>query len=113
MGIAGGFIREAMETHGVDFPERWNIVEVSVSVIRAQWDRGSLGDPGVVQPPIWIGSNSKEVPKRVAGYADGWMTRKNLYPANAIEDMRKACAEIGRPFSSATMVLMNASLEVG
>ena len=37
LGIAGGFIREAMENHGSDFSARWDIVKSRLSQMRADW----------------------------------------------------------------------------
>ena len=110
MGVAGGFIREAMENHGAVFSNRWNMVENTVSFIRryCEDDTNSV----VKMPPIWIGSNSKKVPERVAGYGDGWMTRRSLYPGDAIKDMKLACDEIGRDFADISMVLMDAPFDV-
>ena len=37
LGIAGGFIREAMENHGSDFNARWDIVKSRLSQMKADW----------------------------------------------------------------------------
>ena len=36
-GIAGGWIREAMENHGADFKKRWSIVKENALLIRSLW----------------------------------------------------------------------------
>ena len=86
-GVAGGFIREAMENHGSNFQNRWGIVENSVTELKRDWVIRSGDEKDIIFPPVWIGSNSRKVPDRVARYADGWMTRKTLYPGNAIIDL--------------------------
>ena len=111
-GVAGGFIREAMENHGSNFQNRWGIVEDSVTELKRDWVIRSRDEKDIIFPPVWIGSNSKKVPDRVARYADGWMTRKALYPGNAIIDLKNACDEIGRDFSTITMTSMDASLDL-
>ena len=111
-GVAGGFIREAMENHGSIFQDRWKIVENSLLKLRQDWNIGSNSKKKLSFPPVWIGSNSKKVPARVARYADGWLARKTLYPGNAIIDMKNACEEIGRDYSKITMTSMDASLEL-
>ena len=111
-GVAGGFIREAMENHGSIFQDRWEIVENSVSKLRRDWNIRSSSEKKTSFPPVWIGSNSKEVPARVARYADGWLARKTLYSGNAIIDLKNACEEIGRDYSKITMTSMDASLEL-
>ena len=108
LGIAGGFIREAMENHGSDFNSRWSIVRDAVTTMKADWNRARF-DAGTFQrPPIFIGSNSSHVPSRVAEYADGWMLRKEMYKGDALNDLRRACERFGRPFSSVTVILMGA-----
>ena len=116
LGVAGGFIREAMENHGSPFPARWRVVRERVAAMRALWAAeaampATRGQPGPPGPPIWIGSNSRQVPARVAAYADGWMTREALYPGDAIADLRVACAEQGRDFDEITVALMAAPLD--
>ena len=111
-GVAGGFIREAMENHGSIFQDRWEIVENSVLKLRRDWDIGSNSKRNISFPPVWIGSNSRRVPARVARYADGWLARKTLYPGNAVLDLKNACEEIGRDYSKITMTSMDPPLEL-
>jgi len=101
-----------MENHGSDFRRRWEIVEDEVGQLRAHWDLNLNSTRGLLFPPVWIGSNSKEVPKRVARYADGWMTRKSIYPGDAIEDAKSACNDVGRDFREISMISMDASLDI-
>ncbi len=116
LGVAGGFIREAMENHGSPFPARWRVVRERVAAMRELWAAEATTAPsprpsGRPGPPIWIGSNSRQVPARVAAYADGWMTREALYPGDAIADLRTACAEHGRDVDDITVALMAAPLD--
>ncbi len=116
LGVAGGFIREAMENHGSPFPARWRVVRERVAAMRELWAEEAATapaqrPPGRPGPPIWIGSNSRQVPGRVAAYADGWMTREALYPGDAIADLRVACAKQERDIGEITVALMAAPLE--
>ncbi|MEQ8662245.1 MAG: LLM class flavin-dependent oxidoreductase, partial [Gammaproteobacteria bacterium] len=111
LGVAGGFIREAMENHGSPFATRWRVVRERVAAMRTEWAAPSAGAAGRAGPPVWIGSNSARVPARVAAWADGWMTRRELYPGDALADLRAACARAGRPFESLTVALMGAPLD--
>lgn len=106
LGIAGGFIREAMENHGSDFSARWDIVKSRLSQMRADWLHANSALSNFRVPPIFIGSNSSRVPLRVAEYADGWMLRKQMYKGDALADLKAACLRIGRPFSSVNVILM-------
>ena len=111
LGIAGGFIREAMENHGSDFNARWDIVKSRVSQMRADWLQANSAQHKFRMPPIFIGSNSSKVPLRVAEYADGWMLRKQMYKGDALADLKVACRLLRRPYSSVKVILMGASPE--
>ncbi len=120
-GIAGGWIKEAMEHHGSPFKERWRIVRDRAIAIRTLWredpaeyhgeyvDFGpSWVHPKPLQPggpPIYIGSNSGKVPARVADYADGWMPIYERYDGDPMADLRQACDKAGRDFSEMTTLL--------
>ncbi|MBX9606120.1 MAG: TIGR03619 family F420-dependent LLM class oxidoreductase [Gammaproteobacteria bacterium] len=123
-GIAGGWIKEAIEHHGASFKARWDIVRERALAIRALWrdspaeyhgewvDFGpSWSYPKPFQPggpPIYIGSNSDAVPARVADYADGWMPIYDRYEGDPLADLRRACDAAGRDFQAMTVLLFGA-----
>ncbi len=111
LGIAGGFIREAMENHGSEFNARWDIVKSRVLQMKGDWREANSCLSRFQMPPIFIGSNSSKVPLRVAEYADGWMLRKQIYKGDALSDLRVACQRRGRPYSSVKVILMGAPQE--
>lgn len=129
LGIAGGALDEAMRNHGSAFQARWRIVRDRTLAMRAIWStdvaeyHGDYVDfdpmrcyPKPVQrggPPVWIGSNSKWVPGRVADYADGWMVHHGRYQGNAARDLRAACARRERDFAAITLALMDAPRDRG
>jgi probable F420-dependent oxidoreductase len=124
LGVAGGFVAEAMENHGSPFKDRWRIVREKTLAMRSIWAddepefHGDFVDFGPfvaktkpVQkggPPIWIGSNSSAVPQRVADYADGWIVFDGRYQGDALADLERACAERERDFGEVTVSLMDA-----
>lgn len=124
LGVAGGFIRESMEEFGSPFGQRWRIVRERVEAMKKIWSEGApvydgaftvldgtrpgIRSPREAGPPVWIGSNSKSVPKRVARYADGWITVRGSYPGDPITDLEKACLEAGRDSSELTVALVDA-----
>ena len=110
LGVAGGFIREAMENHGSPFEQRWQLVRERVALMRAEWSACGAETAGQDGPPVWIGSNSRRVPDRVAAWADGWMARPGLYPGDVMADLRAACRRVGRPVESLTVAWMGAPL---
>ena len=131
-GIAGGWIREAMENHGADFKKRWSIVKENALLIRSLWREETIkfkGEfsqlKGTVQqfpkpytrggPPIYIGSNHKKVASRVADYADGWMPIYDRYEGenDPISDLKQSCREVGRDYREMTVLLFGAPYDHG
>ena len=126
-GIAGGFIREAIENHGCSFKHRWEVVRERALAIRAGWTddpaefHGEYVDfdpvwlhPKPLQPggpPMYIGSNSARIPARVADYANGWMPIYDRYEGDPLHDLRLACEEKGRDFSEMTVYLFGTPRE--
>jgi probable F420-dependent oxidoreductase len=129
LGVAGGALDEAMRNHGAPFKQRWQIVRDRTLAMKAIWRdevaeyHGEFVDfepmwsfPKPVQaggPPIWIGSNSKWVPGRVADYADGWIVYNGRYVGDAVHDLRVACDKRGRNFDDVTLALMDAPWDAG
>jgi len=127
-GIAGGWIKEAIEHHGSAFKDRWRVVRERALAIRTLWrddpaefhgefvDFGpSWSYPKPFQsggPPIYIGSNSDEVPARVAEYADGWMPIYGRYAGDPLADLAQACDDAGRDPGELTVLLFNAPHDV-
>lgn len=124
LGVAGGAVAEAMENHGSPFKDRWRIVREKTLAMRSVWEQDEPEFHGdfvdfdrfiakikPVQkggPPIWIGSNSAAVPRRVADYADGWIVFDGRYQGDAFADLRAACDERERNFDELTVSLMDA-----
>ena len=127
-GVAGGWIKEAMENHGTPFKERWRVVRDHTLAIKALWKnepaeyRGEYIDfapadsyPKPYQkggPPILIGSNSSKVPSRVADYADGWMPIHERYEGDPLRDLKNACDEAGRDYATMTTYLFGAPMDL-
>ncbi len=122
-GIAGGWIKEAMEDHGASFKDRWRIVRDRALAIRTLWRddpaeyHGEYVDFGPLWcrpkpkqaggPPIYIGSNSGKVPARVADYADGWMPIYGRYEGDPLDDLRAACDAADRNYDDMTTLLFD------
>lgn len=124
LGVAGGALDVAMRNHGTAFKSRWKVVRERVLAMRTIWQQEEAAYSGefvefgpmwcypkplqVVGPPIWIGSNSKWVPGRVADYADGWIVYRGRYEGDAIADLRVACEQRERAFEDLSVALMDA-----
>ncbi len=127
LGVAGGALETAMRNHGSEFKQRWKITRERTLAVRQIWaeelaefagDFVNFGPmasyPKPLQaggPPVWIGSNSKSVPGRVADYADGWIVYRGIYKGDAPTDLRAACDNVGRNFDELTLTLMDAPRE--
>lgn len=127
LGVAGGFVAEAMENHGSPFKDRWRIVREKTLAIRTLWHdekpefHGDFVDFAPLDsniapyrpagPPIWIGSNHATVPDKVADYADGWFVFDGRYAGEPFADLRRACDERLRDVDEITISLMNAPTE--
>lgn len=128
LGVAGGFVAEAMENHGSTFKKRWPIVREATLAMRAIWAAETAEfhgeyfdfDPIVTNaspvqqggPPIWIGSNSAAVPGRVADYADGWLVFEGRYQGDPFADLRTACDTHSRDVNEITVALMDAPQDI-
>ncbi len=127
-GIAGGWIKEAIENHGCPFKERWDVVRERAIAIRTIWNNdpaeyhGKYVDfekmtsfPKPYQkkgPPIYIGSNSSKVPARVVDYADGWMPIYEKYEGDPLSDLNEACQKEGRDPKDFTTLLFGAPRDI-
>jgi probable F420-dependent oxidoreductase len=127
LGVAGGFVAEAMENHGSPFKHRWQIVREKTLAIRTLWHdekpeyHGDFVDFAPLDsnmapyqpdgPPIWIGSNHATVPDKVADYADGWFVFDGRYAGEPFVDLRRACDKRLRDVDEITISLMNAPPE--
>ncbi len=129
LGVAGGSLDEAMRNHGTPFKQRWKVVRERTLAMKRIWTEDVAeyhGDyvefaalwsyPKPLQvggPPIWIGSNSRWVPGRVADYADGWIVYNGRYEGDPVADLREACARKGRIYEDLTLALMDAPWDAG
>lgn len=118
-GIGAGWNAEEMENHGVDYKERWKILEEHVRAMKILWteDEGSFHGEYVnfdrvwsfpkplskPYPPVILGTfGSKWGRQRVAEMADGWIPI-GLYHENMkadIEDLNKRLVQAGREQNS-------------
>ena len=120
-GIGAGWNREETELMGGDFDHRWTQVRESVDVMKELWTKdeaefhGKYYDfppvkcnPQPLQsphPPIILGGASRNVLRRIATWADGWLPLR-ISPEE-LETSRKIldalAGEIGRDPSEITI----------
>lgn len=115
-GVAAGWLQEAMETMGADFPRRLGQTREYLAVMKALWggstDVASFegryirfkdvrfnprpATPG--GPRVLLGTWGPQAPARVAEWADGWLPML-VGPAElkaAMVDLRRECEQRGR-----------------
>lgn len=127
LGIGAGWNAEEMENHGTPYKQRWPILRERVLAMKRIWRQDEpqfhgnyvtfdsmWSYPKPLQPngpPIWLGSNSKWIPDRVAEYCDGWMPIAGRAGDGNVQLIKEACARVGRRAEDITMALFYASLE--
>lgn len=127
LGVGAGWNREEMENHGTVFKHRWQLLRERVLAMKTIWSQEApefhgefvnfdpiWSYPKPVQPggpPVWLGSNSKFIPERVAEYGDGWMPIDGRQSGAAIATVKAACEQRGRAFESVTLALFGAPLD--
>ena len=121
LGIGAGWNVEEMENHGTPYKQRWPILRERVLAMKRIWRQDEpqfhgnyvtfnpmWSYPKPVQPngpPIWLGSNSKWIPDRVAEYCDGWMPIVGRSGEANVRLLKEACARVGRRPEDITMAL--------
>jgi len=124
LGVGAGWNAEEMENHGTPYKARWPILRERILAMKTLWreempefhgnyvsfDRlWSYPKPHRPHgPPIWLGSNSRFIPDRVAEYGDGWMPIVGRAGGGNLELLRKACQNSGRPVEDITLALFYA-----
>lgn len=127
LGIGAGWNAEEMENHGTPYKQRWPILRERVLALKRIWRQDEprfhgnyvtfdsmWSYPKPLQPngpPIWLGSNSKWIPDRVAEYADGWMPIVGRAGDGKAQLIKEACTRIGRRAEDVTLALFYAPLD--
>ena len=120
-GIGFGWNADEIEHHGVTMPDRREVTREHVLAMRALWNddvaefHGDRVDfapswswPKPVRPdgpPVLIGGAAgPKMFAHVAEYADGWIPIGGAGVRAALEDLRRACDDVGRDASTLRIV---------
>jgi probable F420-dependent oxidoreductase len=128
LGIGAGWLREAAEPLGSDFPHRWTQAAEHVAAMRELWSNeaasfrgkyvkfdGIVCNPKPAQrpgPPILIGSMDKNALKWVARWGDGYnpvcfVTDKAVsFMRKKLAELKQECDQVGRDFGKLDITLM-------
>lgn len=124
LGVGAGWNAEEMENHGTPYKERWPILRERILAMKHLWREETPEFHGnyvsfdrvwswpkprqAGGPPIWLGSNSRFVPDRVAEYGDGWMPIVGRAGEGNVERLKQACQRYGRRVEDVTLALFYA-----
>lgn len=124
LGVGAGWNAEEMENHGTPFNERWPILRERILAMKHLWREETPEFHGnyvsfdrvwswpkpyqAGGPSIWLGSNSRFVPDRVAEYGDGWMPIVGRSGGGNVERLKSACQRYGRRIEDITLALFYA-----
>jgi probable F420-dependent oxidoreductase len=93
LGVGAGYLDTEFAALGVDFDERNDLVDESITTMKAIWTGDSVATAGrhfdapgnttlprpaqLPGPPIWVGGNSRRAIRRAVDLADGWVPMPN------------------------------------
>ncbi|HKV55682.1 MAG TPA: LLM class F420-dependent oxidoreductase, partial [Candidatus Binataceae bacterium] len=128
LGVGAGWLREAAEPLGSDFPHRWTQAAEHIAAMRELWSKPAASfhgkyvnfdrivcNPKPIQqpgPPILVGSTDKNALKWVARWGDGYnpvcfVTSKAVsFMTRKIAELKEECARAGRDFGKLDITLM-------
>ena len=127
-GIGAGWLREAAEVLGSDFPHRWTQTAEYVAAMRELWSKpsasfagryvkfeGLVCNPKPAQqpgPPVLIGSTDKNALKWVARWGDGYIPvcfstpKAASFVRSRLAALKEECANVKRDFGKLDITLM-------
>lgn len=118
-GVAAGWLEEEMRNHGVNPPQRWDIMREHLVAIREIWaseEAESHGDHVDFDPiwmwpkssaPILIGGYGPRLLRMAAELGDGWLAvvTDEAQFEESLANLDQACQEAGRPRIEVTACL--------
>ena len=130
-GIGAGWLREETEIMGGDFDHRWTQTRESVAVMKELWTKDQAEFSGRYynfppiksypkplqepHPPVILGGMARNVFKRVATWADGWLPNR-VTPEQVREGratLNALAGEAGRDPGSITISVFGQSADMG
>ena len=127
-GIGAGWLREAAEVLGSDFPHRWTQTAEYIAAMRELWSKDVASFEGKYVkfsklkcypkptqqpgPPVLIGSLDKRALKWTARWGDGYIpvcfdvTTALEFTRKTVAGLKQECSAIGRDFTQLELSLM-------
>jgi probable F420-dependent oxidoreductase len=127
-GVGAGWLREAAEVLGSDFPHRWTQTAEYVAAMRELWSKPVASfdgkyvkfqsircNPKPAQqpgPPVLIGSADKNALKWVARWGDGYIpvclftSKAASFVKEKLTSLKEECEKVGRDFKTLDITLL-------
>jgi probable F420-dependent oxidoreductase len=118
-GVGAGWNAEEMATHGVSFPQRWDVLRDRVLLMQSLWTSEVASYDGqyarlapswqwpkpVQSPlPILIGGGGARPMRHAVEYATGWMPMPSRQKfAERLAELASIAAEAGKPVPAVTL----------
>jgi probable F420-dependent oxidoreductase len=128
LGVGAGWNVEELADHGVEFAERWDVLQQRVELMQALWSSEVASYDGkhaqlspswqwpkpAQQPlPVFVGGGGPRAMQHAIDYAGGWMpmpSREKL--ADRLVTLRDMAADAGRPVPAVTLYLVRPDRDV-
>jgi probable F420-dependent oxidoreductase len=118
-GVGAGWNAEELATHGVDFPQRWDVLRDRVKLMQALWSSEVASYDGThshLEPawqwpkpvqdpvPVLIGGGGKRPMRHAVEYGTGWlpMPSKQKF-GERLAELAEIAGEAGKPVPSVTL----------
>ena len=126
-GIGGGWNKEEMAHHGVDYPQRFAKMKEQVEAMKGLWNNHEFGFNGdhvnfspswaypkpsqQPNPPVLLGGETDYTLNRIVDYCDGWLPRARggFNPAKEMSRLHNIAKEKGRDINTLTVSLFGAT----
>jgi probable F420-dependent oxidoreductase len=118
-GVGAGWNAEEMATHGVDFPQRWDVLRDRVKLMQSLWtsEVAAYDGPHARLEPSWqwpkpvqtpmpvlIGGGGKRPMRHAVEYATGWMPMPSQQKfSERLAELAAIADEAGRPVPAVTL----------
>jgi len=128
LGVGAGWNAEELGDHGIEFTNRWDVLQERVELMQALWTNDVASYDGkhaqlspswqwpkpVQQPmPVFVGGGGPRAMRHAVDYAGGWMpmpSREKL--ADRLAALRAMADDAGKPVPAVTMYLVRPDREV-
>ena len=128
LGVGAGWNAEELAHHGVDFADRWDVLQQRVELMQALWGSEVAsydGEHARLEPswqwpkpvqsplPVYVGGGGKRAMQHAVDYAGGWMpmpSKEKL--ADRLKQLEDLAAAAGKPVPAVTLYLVRPDRDV-